>query len=184
MGVMYRAHDTRLRRDVALKLLGTDRDTNQDDLLREARTIAALNHPHICTVHEVDTVEGVSFIAMELVEGESLRSVIASGRCSAERVWRIGRQLADALEHAHAHGVIHRDFKTANVMITPEGRAKVVDFGISTSYGRTDRAHRDGRPEATRGSGHDSVPWRPNCCGADGPMPAATSGRSASSSTR
>ena len=131
MGVLYRAHDTRLRRDVALKLLGTDRDTNHDDLLREARTIAALNHPHICTVHEVDTVDGVSFIAMELIEGESLRSVIASGRCSAERVWRIGRQLADALEHAHAHGVIHRDFKTANVMITPDGRAKVVDFGIS-----------------------------------------------------
>jgi serine/threonine protein kinase len=131
MGVVYRAHDTRLRRDVALKLLGSDRDSQQQDLLREARTIAALNHPHICTVHEVGTADGVSFIAMELVDGESLRSIIRSIRWSSDRVWRLGRQLADALEHAHTHGVIHRDFKTANVMITGDGRAKVVDFGIA-----------------------------------------------------
>jgi eukaryotic-like serine/threonine-protein kinase len=131
MGVVYRAHDTRLRRDVALKLLSTDGDTNQDDLLHEARMIAALNHPHICTVHDVGVADGMSYIAMELIDGESLRSIIPSSRWSADRVWRIGRQLADALEHAHAHGVIHRDFKTTNVMMTGDGRAKIVDFGIS-----------------------------------------------------
>jgi Tol biopolymer transport system component len=131
MGVVYRAHDSRLRRDVALKLLSLDRHGNHDAILREARTIAALNHPHICTVHEVGVADGVSFIAMEFIEGESLSTIIRSNRWSADRVWRVGRQLAEALEHAHAHGVIHRDFKTANVMVTTDGRVKVVDFGIA-----------------------------------------------------
>ena len=139
-GVVYKARDTRLRRDVALKLLTAKGESNLDDLLREARMVAALNHPHICTVSKLATVDGMSFVAMEHINGESLRSLISAGRWSADRVWRIGRQLADALEHAHAHGVVHRDFKSGNVMITSDGRAKVVDFGISVrTAGSTER---------------------------------------------
>jgi serine/threonine protein kinase len=130
MGVVYRAFDTRLTRDVAIKLL-SGAPTADGRLLHEARAIAALNHRHICTVYEVGAADGVSFIAMELVDGRSLRDLVATGRWPAERVCRIGRELAEALEHAHAHNIIHRDFKTANVMMTADGHAKVVDFGIA-----------------------------------------------------
>jgi serine/threonine protein kinase len=134
MGLVYRARDTRLRRDVALKILRPSRDDGRpagNSLLREARAAAALNHPNICTVHEVGEIDGTSFIAMELVAGTSLQAILARGRLTAARVTRIGRQLADALEHAHANGVVHRDFKSANVVITADGRAKVLDFGIA-----------------------------------------------------
>src|SRR5262245_61282049 len=101
MGVVYRAYDTRLARDVAIKLLGRS-ETPDRRLLHEARAIAALNHRNICTVYEVGAAEGVSFIAMELIEGRSLRDLLGGGRWAAERVCRVGRELAEALEHAHA----------------------------------------------------------------------------------
>ncbi len=147
MGVVYRAWDTRLRREVALKLLGPTAQTARGGepwpevagvdptararFLHEARAAASLNHPHICTIHEVGDEDGVPFIAMELVAGETLQAIARRGPLTAERVCRLGRQLADALEHAHAHGIVHRDFKSANVIVTPDGRAKVLDFGIA-----------------------------------------------------
>ena len=145
MGVVYRARDTRLRRETALKLLPEVADgdaTARARLLHEARAAAALNHPNICTIHEVGDVDGVPYIAMEFIGGETLQSILRRRPMPPERVCRIGHQLADALEHAHAHGIIHRDFKTANVMITADGRPKVLDFGIALQLRSPDEATR------------------------------------------
>jgi serine/threonine protein kinase len=134
MGVVYRATDTRLRRDVALKLLSDSVEgaaAGTERLLREARLAATLNHPNICTVHEVGEHDGLPFMALELIDGESLRVVLRRGPLPAERAYRLGHELADAIEHAHAHGVIHGDLKSANIMLTRDGRAKVLDFGIA-----------------------------------------------------
>lgn len=134
MGMVYRARDTRLRREVALKVLPAEPGDDQHAharLLYEARAAGALNHPSICTVYEVSEVDGTPFIAMELVAGESLQTIAARGALAPDRVCRLGRQLAEALEHAHASGVLHRDLKSANVMVTPGGRAVVLDFGIA-----------------------------------------------------
>ncbi len=133
MGEVYRASDTRLGRTVAIKLVG---DLSADDrartqLLREAQHASALNHPHICTIYEVGEAEGQPFIVMEYVEGQSLRALIPKGGLRPESVVRYGSQIADALAHAHDHGIIHRDLKTSNVVITPDGRAKVLDFGLA-----------------------------------------------------
>ena len=139
MGEVYRAHDETLDRDVALKVLpaGNFRDeTARARLVREARSAAALNHPHICTVHEVGEFEGLAYIAMELVPGQVLSARLATGPLSTEQIVRYATQLADALAHAHERGVIHRDFKSANVIVTPEGRVKVLDFGLAKRVSR------------------------------------------------
>jgi TolB-like protein/Tfp pilus assembly protein PilF len=134
MGEVYRAHDETLHRDVAIKLLPPD---SLDDpgararLVREARAAAALNHPYICTVHEVGESGGQAYIAMELVEGQTLGERLASGSLPGEQVVRYGMQLAEALGHAHDRGVLHRDLKSANVIVTPSGRVKVLDFGLA-----------------------------------------------------
>ena len=134
MGVVYRARDEKLQRDVALKFLGAlgaASFASHERALQEARAISALNHPNICTVYEVDEVEGKPFIAMEYVEGRPLSLEIPSTGLALEQVERYGMQLADALQHAHSRGIIHRDLKAANVILTPSGRLKVLDFGIS-----------------------------------------------------
>jgi serine/threonine protein kinase len=134
MGEVWRARDTRLERDVALKVLPAEAvadEVARARLLREARLASKLNHPHICTIHEVGEADGQVYIAMELVEGQTLAERLSEHSLSAEEVLRFGQQLADALSHAHEHGVVHRDFKSANVIITPEGRAKVLDFGLA-----------------------------------------------------
>jgi len=134
MGVVYRARDEKLQRDVALKFLDTlpsGASASHERALQEARAISALNHPNICTVYEVGEVEGRPFIAMEYIEGRPLSLEIPSTGLSLEQVERYGTQLADALAHAHSRGVIHRDLKAANVIITASGRPKVLDFGIS-----------------------------------------------------
>ncbi len=134
MGVVYRAHDERLDRDVALKVLPAasfQDETARARLLREARTASKLNHPHICTVHEVGEADGQAYIAMELVEGLPLSTKLLSGPLPAAEVLRLGLQLGDALAHAHERDIVHRDLKSANVVITPEGRAKVLDFGLA-----------------------------------------------------
>ena len=142
MGVVYRAHDERLDRDVALKVLPErcfSDLTARARLLREARTASKLNHPNICTIHDVGEAgpEGASqaYIAMELVEGQSLSDRLAGGPLPGEEALRYGLQIADALAHAHDRGVIHRDLKSANVVLTPEGRAKVLDFGLAKRLG-------------------------------------------------
>ena len=126
MGVVYRASDTKLHRQVALKFLP---ETWSRD--REARAAAALNHPNICTIHEVGEHDGRPFIAMELLEGRTLKEEMGVRRLELGGIIEIGSQIADALEAAHAQGVIHRDIKPSNVFITTRGVVKVLDFGIA-----------------------------------------------------
>lgn len=134
MGEVWRARDSRLEREVALKVLppaSLGDEGARARLVREARMASKLNHPNVCTVHEVGEVGGQAYIAMELVEGEALSVRLRRGGLGPEQVLRYGLQLADALAHAHERGVVHRDFKSGNVVITPEGRAKVLDFGLA-----------------------------------------------------
>jgi tetratricopeptide (TPR) repeat protein/predicted Ser/Thr protein kinase len=129
MGEVYAARDVELGREVALKIgIAKDADLR---LRREAQHASQLNHPHICTIHEVGAYDGQTYIVMEYIEGQQLSDLIPSEGQPTESVVRYGIQIADALEHAHQHGVIHRDLKSANVVVTPEGRAKVLDFGLS-----------------------------------------------------
>ncbi len=131
---MWRAWDPSLEREVALKVLPTETTADasaRGRLFREARMASKLNHPNVCTVYEVGEAEGRAYIAMELVAGETLSARIAAGRLAENEVLRLGCQMADALAHAHSNGVVHRDFKSDNVVITPEGRAKVLDFGLA-----------------------------------------------------
>ncbi len=134
MGVVYSAYDTVLERKVAIKVVGdpvlADK-TARDLLLYEARAASALNHPNICTIHEVGESDGETYIVMEQVEGQPLSSLVGTNGVSPDLVVRYGMQIADALAHAHEHGVIHRDLKSTNVVVTPESRAKVLDFGLA-----------------------------------------------------
>jgi len=134
MGEVYRAHDARLDREVALKVLPSETLTDENArarLVREARLASKLNHPNVCTVHEVGEAEGRTYIAMELVEGDTLASLLERGALPLEQILLYGSQVADALAHAHDRGVVHRDLKSLNIVITPEGRAKVLDFGLA-----------------------------------------------------
>lgn len=134
MGEVYRARDTRLGREVAIKVLPpatVEDEIARARLLREARMACRLNHPGICTIYDVGESEGRAYIAMELVEGRSLDAVLAGGPLPVEQVRSFGRQLAEALAHAHEHGVVHRDLKSANVVVTATGRVKVLDFGLA-----------------------------------------------------
>jgi len=135
MGVVYSAYDTVLERKVAIKVVGdrmlADKPA-RDLLLHEARAASSLNHPNICTIYEVGDSDGETYIIMEQVEGRPLRSLLGSDGLSPDLVVRYGMQIADALAHAHQHGVIHRDLKSANAVVTPQGRVKVLDFGLAT----------------------------------------------------
>ena len=134
MGEVYRATDTKLGREVALKVLPAGMEFDPARLgrfQREARAIAALNHPHIVTIFSVEEAEGVHFLTMELVEGQALGQLIPAGGMPVARLVEIGAELADALSAAHAKGIVHRDLKPANVMLTSDGRVKVLDFGLA-----------------------------------------------------
>ena len=135
MGVVYRARDLTLHRDVALKFLSVkvlDDPKARERVLQEARTISALNHPNICTIYEVGEADGRPYLAMEYIEGHTLSHDVLLGGLSPETVVRYGIQLADALAHAHERKVVHRDLKSGNVIVTPSGRVKVLDFGLSS----------------------------------------------------
>ncbi|MGE5834446.1 MAG: protein kinase domain-containing protein [Acidobacteriota bacterium] len=138
MGVVYRAVDTTLHRDVALKILPPDLVADPDRRQRfflEARTASRLEHPHICVIHEVGEADGATFIAMELVRGERLSDVLARGGMSTSHALQIATEVAEGLARAHEMGVVHRDVKPANVMITEEGHAKIIDFGLAKLVG-------------------------------------------------
>ncbi len=152
MGEVYRAHDEQLDRDVALKVLPPTSfadATARARLLREARAAASLNHPHICTIHEVGEANGQAYIAMEFVRGQPLSAQLASGPLAVEEVVRTGLQLADALAHAHERGIVHRDLKSANVMITLGGRAKVLDFGLAKRLSQEELTEATTRSQAS-----------------------------------
>ena len=132
MGVVYRARDELLHRDVAIKVVGEELAAEaRHILLREARAASALNHPNICIVHEVNETDGMFYLVMELVEGETLKSLIPETGLPFQTVMRYAVQIASALAHAHGRNIAHRDLKSHNVVVTPEGLVKVLDFGLA-----------------------------------------------------
>ncbi len=138
MGVVYKAKDLKLKRTVALKFLPPEfmrLPDARERFIREAQAAAALSHPNICTIHEVEEADGQPYIAMEYVSGESLRQKVAKGPLAADAVVDIAVQVADGLEAAHQRGIIHRDIKSANIMVNEKGQAKIMDFGLAKVLG-------------------------------------------------
>ncbi len=134
MGEVYRAHDEQLDRDVALKVLPAGTLTDEaarKQFRKEALALAKLNHPNIETVFEFNTQDGVDFLAMELIAGSSLNQKLKAGPLQEREIVRLGMQFAEGLAAAHEQGVVHRDLKPSNLMVTPDGRLKILDFGLA-----------------------------------------------------
>ena len=160
MGEVYRAHDSRLGRDVAVKILPATLAQDPDRikrLEREARLLAAFNHPHIAAIYELEEYEGVRALVLELVEGVTLAQRIAAGPLAIPAALGIARQFADALRAAHSKGIIHRDFKPANIKITPEGVVKVLDFGLAKVWSPRAQGPDLSMSNVSTAAGHDGL---------------------------
>lgn len=145
-GTVFRAHDRLLDRTVALKILRREDGGSIESLLSEARAAAALNHPNLCTIHTVDTSNGAAMIVMEFVEGQSLAKILKQGPLPTERALEFGRQIAEGMAHAHDAGIIHGDLKPGNLIVTPEEKIKIMDFGLA-------------RRQLPEHDADDTLPW-------------------------
>ena len=159
MGEVYRARDLRLKREVAIKILPEEfsRDPERvSRFQREGETLATLNHPNIAAIYDLQEVNATRVLVMEVVEGETLADRLQRGRLTLDEALRLAAQIADALEAAHDKGIVHRDLKPANIKITPEGKVKVLDFGLAKAFQTTEDANQSNSP--TMMSGVSGVP--------------------------
>jgi len=137
MGEVYRARDTKLKREVAIKILPDEFSRDPDRVSRferEAEVLASLNHPNIAAIYDLQEANGARFLVLELVEGETLAERIKRGPIPVDESLNIAKNICEALEAAHEKGVVHRDLKPANVKITPDGKVKVLDFGLAKAF--------------------------------------------------
>ena len=159
MGEVWRARDTRLGREVAVKVLPADVASDPSRLKRfekEARAASALNHPNIVTIYDIGSADSVSYIAMEKVDGKTLREVLFSGPLAMKRLLQIAPQIADGLARAHEAGIVHRDLKPENVMVTKDGLVKILDFGLA-KLTQTDSSDEGSHPPTETGTSPGAV---------------------------
>jgi predicted Ser/Thr protein kinase len=157
LGVVYRAYDVKLKRQVALKVLA-DGAARVESLLAEARSAAALTHASIAAIYDVQQIGGVAFLVMELVEGVTLREELGRGALSVARACALGGDVAAAIARAHRCGIVHRDLKPENVIVTPEGHAKILDFGLARAIDEESRRGAPGEPSRVEGTRHYMSP--------------------------